>query len=155
MPFFFYDTEIGRIWIAEAEGAIARLGLPGEPPPENGEIRETPVLLRAGRELVEYLSGERRLFSVKSRPAGTPFMRRVWEALSEIPFGETASYGEIARRIGRPGAARAVGTACRKNPVPLIVPCHRAVGAGGRLAGYRGGLPLKERLLRLEREGKP
>ena len=84
-------------------------------------------------------------------PEGTPFQRRVWDALLEIPYGETTSYGEIARRIGQPQASRAVGLANGSNPLPIIIPCHRVIGSNGSLTGYGGGLPIKQQLLALER----
>ena len=111
---------------------------------------DSPVLLQAERELAEYFAGRRRSFSVPLCIGGTPFQRAVWQALTEIPFGETASYGEIARRIGRPKACRAVGMANHVNPLPIFVPCHRVVGASGRLTGYAGGLEMKAYLLKLE-----
>jgi len=104
----------------------------------------------AARQLAEYFAGERTEFDLELRMAGTPFQRRVWAALREIPFGETESYGELAQRIGEPGGARAVGLANGRNPVAIIVPCHRVIGAGGSLTGYGGGLPRKQFLLDLE-----
>jgi methylated-DNA-[protein]-cysteine S-methyltransferase len=101
-------------------------------------------------EIQEYFAGKRKSFSVPVHPAGTDFMQDVWEALMDIPYGQTHSYGEIAKRIKRPKAFRAVGMACNKNPIPLFIPCHRVVGARGDLVGYRGGLDLKLRLLMLE-----
>lgn len=109
------------------------------------------LLSRAVRELEEYFAGERREFTFPTAAEGTPFQLLVWEALREIPYGETRTYGEIARRIGHPGAARAVGQANNRNPLPIVVPCHRVIGASGTLTGYAGGLAVKERLLELER----
>jgi methylated-DNA-[protein]-cysteine S-methyltransferase len=102
-------------------------------------------------QLEEYFAGERRTFDVRLAPEGAPFEREVWRALEEIPYGETVSYGEIARRVGQPGAARAVGTANGRNPIAVIVPCHRVIGADGSLTGYGGGLERKRLLLELER----
>ena len=111
----------------------------------------TPAAERsAALEVEEYLSGYRRGFSFAVDPPGTEFQRAVWRCLQEIPYGATATYGEIARRIGRPGAVRAVGAACGANPIALAIPCHRVIGAGGNLTGFGGGLALKEKLLRLE-----
>jgi methylated-DNA-[protein]-cysteine S-methyltransferase len=109
-----------------------------------------PILLAAERELQEYFAGKRTSFSVPLDPVGTIFQTKVWSALSEIPFGETRSYGDIARRIGSPAAVRAVGAANGKNPLSIIVPCHRVIGASGKLTGFAGGLDIKERLLALE-----
>ena len=103
-------------------------------------------------EIAEYLAGRRRKFTIPLDLEGTPFQVKVWKALLEIPYGETRSYGEIARRIGRPQAARAVGMANHSNPIPIIVPCHRVIAADGSLGGYAGGLPMKARLLRLEQK---
>ncbi|HEY5342058.1 MAG TPA: methylated-DNA--[protein]-cysteine S-methyltransferase [Solirubrobacteraceae bacterium] len=102
-------------------------------------------------QLEEYFAGERTTFEVPLAPEGAPFEREVWRALEEIPYGETVSYGEIARRVGQPGAARAVGTANGRNPIAVIVPCHRVIGADGSLTGYGGGLERKRLLLELER----
>lgn len=104
------------------------------------------------RELHEYLEGRRRRFTFAIRPQGTPFQRRVWHALETIPYGATRTYGDIARAVGAPGAARAVGQANHRNPIPLVIPCHRVVAAGGKLGGYGGGLAWKRRLLALEGE---
>lgn len=110
-----------------------------------------PVLAQVRREVEAYARGKRRRFTVPFELEGTHFQREVWKALFEIPFGEVRSYGELARALGRPGAARAVGAAAAKNPLPVIIPCHRLVGAGGALTGFSGGLDVKRRLLELER----
>lgn len=102
------------------------------------------------RQLAEYFAGERREFALRLAPEGTPFERSVWDELLAIPFGETRSYGEIAQAIGRPGAARAVGRANGANPIPIVVPCHRVIGANGSLTGFGGGLAAKSHLLALE-----
>ena len=108
-------------------------------------LRETIHQLRA------YFAGELEAFDLTLAPAGTPFQRTVWNRLCEIPYGETISYGELARRIGNPNAARAVGLANGSNPIPIVIPCHRVIGSNGKLTGYGGGLPIKEKLLALER----
>ena len=105
---------------------------------------------QARQELAEYFAGRRAEFTVPLAPGGTPFQARVWEALRRIPHGATASYAEIARAVGSPGGARAVGTACRRNPLAIIVPCHRVIGSDRTLTGYAGGLARKKRLLELE-----
>ncbi len=104
----------------------------------------------AARELQEFMCGARRAFSFPIRTAGTEFEEQVWNAVRRIPFGATATYGAIARRLGQPGAARAVGSANGRNPIPIVIPCHRVVAASGGLGGYGGGLELKRRLLALE-----
>lgn len=109
-----------------------------------------PVLRRATRQLQEYFAGTRRAFDLPLAPSGTPFQRDVWNALLDIPYGETRSYGEVARRIGRPKAVRAVGAANGANPLPVVVPCHRVIGADGSLTGYGGGIARKRKLLALE-----
>ena len=111
---------------------------------------ETPLERRAAAELAEYLAGRRTEFTLPLRPTGTPFDHRVWDAVAAIPYGETLTYGQVARAIGNPKGARAVGTANGRNPIPIIIPCHRVVASGGKLGGYGGGLPLKRRLLNLE-----
>lgn len=115
-----------------------------------GQEARSPVLEQAARELAEYFAGERREFTVPLAPEGTEFQRKVWAALEEIPYGETVSYGDIAARIGKPGAAIAVGQANSRNPIPIIIPCHRVIGANGKLVGYTGGMHIKEMLLAVE-----
>jgi methylated-DNA-[protein]-cysteine S-methyltransferase len=107
-------------------------------------------LRRAKRELAEYFGGERKRFDIPLAPEGTPFQRSVWKAISTVGFGETISYGELARRAGHPGSARAAGAATGRNPIGIIVPCHRIVGSNGDLTGYAGGLSRKRALLALE-----
>ena len=132
MDLLFYNSPIGR------------LGLIGE-----GDAL-TPVLRETRRQLEAYFDGKLRDFDVPLRLEGTPFRLRVWEQLQKIPYGQVISYGELARRVGRPNAARAVGGANHHNPISIIVPCHRVIAAGGSLCGYGGGLELKCTLLRLE-----
>ena len=109
-----------------------------------------PVLIKAESQLNEYFSGGRKEFALELDVEGTPFQRAVWNALRTIPFGETRSYGEIARQIGNPDAVRAVGAANGRNPIPVIVPCHRVIGSDGSLTGFGGGLPRKKWLLQHE-----
>jgi methylated-DNA-[protein]-cysteine S-methyltransferase len=129
------------------------LKAPAEDPgdaPEPGS-REDAVLTETARQLAEYFAGERERFDLPLAPRGTEFQRRVWRALSAIPYGTTVSYGEIAARLALPpGSARAVGVANSQNPLPVVVPCHRVIGADGGLTGFAGGLARKERLLALE-----
>jgi methylated-DNA-[protein]-cysteine S-methyltransferase len=118
------------------------------------EDHEFGILLQAERELAEYFDGQRREFSVALDVEGTSFQRKVWDALKTIPFGETRSYGQIAKQIGNAQGMRAVGAANRCNPISIIVPCHRVIGASGHLTGFAGGLATKEQLLALERGEK-
>lgn len=149
MSIFFertLETPVGRL-LLRADGAELveiRFGA--------REIRtdETELLLRAERELREYFAGERYGFDVPLHLSGTEFQTRVWNGLRAILYGTTVTYSELARRIGQPNAARAVGMANHANPLPIIVPCHRVIGADGRLTGYAGGLEIKRKLLELE-----
>jgi methylated-DNA-[protein]-cysteine S-methyltransferase len=109
-----------------------------------------PVLIEAERQLGEYFAGRRKRFALKLDPSGTDFQRKVWDALLTIPFGETRSYGQIASQIGNPNAVRAVGAANGSNPISIVVPCHRVIGATGALTGFGGGLDAKAKLLALE-----
>lgn len=115
------------------------------------EKADHPVLTRTERQLGEYFAGERKTFDVPLSFAGSDFQKRVWAALLDIPFGETRSYGEIASRLGKPSASRAVGAANGRNPISIIAPCHRVVGSTGKLTGFAGGLEAKAYLLELER----
>jgi methylated-DNA-[protein]-cysteine S-methyltransferase len=117
--------------------------------------REDDAFAETRHQLEEYFAGERARFDIPIHLEGTAFQRTVWHALTEIPYGETISYGELARRIGRPDRARAVGTANGQNPIAVIVPCHRVIGANGKLVGYGGGLDNKRRLLELEAGVRP
>lgn len=119
-----------------------------------GLPEDDPLLDQVEAELREYFAGSRKKFALPVHVMGTDFQKKVWAALGEIPYGETTTYGEIAERIGRPGACRAVGAANHANPVPIVIPCHRVIGAGGRLTGYAGGLAVKSYLLELEKRNK-
>ncbi|MBP6507514.1 MAG: methylated-DNA--[protein]-cysteine S-methyltransferase [Opitutaceae bacterium] len=117
---------------------------------EPEEAPRHPVLVEAERQLRDYFAGKRKAFSLKLAFAGTEFQRKVWTALTQIPFGETRSYAQIARQIGHPKAVRAVGAANGRNPLSIVAPCHRVIGANGKLTGFAGGLETKAFLLRLE-----
>jgi methylated-DNA-[protein]-cysteine S-methyltransferase len=118
-------------------------------------IEDPRAIADAARQLKEYFRGERTEFDLPLAPDGTPFQRKVWKALLRIPYGETVSYGQVARWIGMPEASRAVGAANGRNPLPIAVPCHRVIGSSGKLTGYGGGLDIKEALLALERKHAP
>jgi methylated-DNA-[protein]-cysteine S-methyltransferase len=148
------DSPIGELTLASDGEAITGLYMTDQrhrPTLPGAVEREDAVLAAARDQLAEYFAGSRRHFSLPLKPAGTPFQRSVWAALREIPYGETAGYGELAARLGRPGAARAVGLANGHNPIAIVVPCHRVIGADGGLTGYGGGLERKRYLLELER----
>lgn len=159
----FYATanlELGRFTLAATESGLCALRLPGPgegiflrrlveslaAEPENAPQRMSHAIV----QLEEFLAGSRREFEIEVDPAGSEFQLKVWRALLSIPFGETRTYGDIAAALGSPGAARAVGLACGKNPVAIVIPCHRVVAAGGRIGGYGGGVEWKRRLLALE-----
>ncbi|MFO7648026.1 MULTISPECIES: methylated-DNA--[protein]-cysteine S-methyltransferase [Halomonas] len=152
MPMIFtrFASPIGELLLlADGEGLRElRLVADGLADPESAR-RDDDALAEARDQLLAYLAGRRRSFSLPLAPGGSDFQRQVWAALLRIPWGETRTYGELARRIGREGAARAIGTANGANPLPLLIPCHRVVAADG-LGGYSGGLALKRRLLELE-----
>ena len=152
MSAYFYETPIGTIGIAEKDGKITRLYFQTDYRPSETTIRETPLLQEAAHQLQDYLTGKLADFSLPLQPEGTAFMQQVWSRLCEIPYGETASYKSLAESIGKPNAARAVGMANHRNPIPIFIPCHRVIGANGSLVGYRGGVNLKSRLLKLEKE---
>jgi len=140
------ESPVGPLTLTEENGAITEL-LFGDCEPE-GE--RTALMDEAVCQLTEYFSGVRRVFDLPLHPSGTEFQRRVWDALQDIPYGETRSYGEIARAVNSPKAFRAVGMANHNNPISVIIPCHRVIGADGALTGYGGGMEKKEFLLRLE-----
>ena len=119
------------------------------PPPEWTE--DARALAPVARQLEEYFAGRRKHFELDLAPEGTPFQKQVWERLLEIPYGETISYGLLAKRVGNPNASRAVGLANGRNPIAIVIPCHRVIGSNGTLTGYGGGLPTKQTLLALER----
>lgn len=149
------QTGIGKIGIAEDSGAITNLFLETDPMPPTAEPGETPLIQEAFLQLEAYLAGDLREFTLPLAPSGTPFMQSVWNALRQVPYGTTATYGEIASAVGNPQAFRAVGLANNRNPIPVFIPCHRIIGAGGKLVGYRGGLEMKRLLLEMEGHAGP
>lgn len=149
MDLMIFDTPLGPMGLAEEDGAIIRLYLPGQGVPRI-VTHETPLLLEGKRQLTEYFAGKRKEFDLPLNAEGTEFRKKVWQTLTKIPYGETITYGELARRVGNPRAARAVGGANHHNPISILIPCHRVVGADGSLTGYGGGLELKKALLALE-----
>lgn len=148
MTFCVLDSPVGHLRLDEEEGFIIGLNRANEP------LRDptTPVLAEAARQLCAYFDGVLTDFDLPLRTHGTAFQERCWAALRELPYGTTVTYGEQAKRIGNPKASRAVGGANHHNPISIIIPCHRVVGAGGSLTGYGGGLDMKAWLLEHERK---
>lgn len=148
----FYEGAIGKYGVQEAGGKLTRIwvGNRVEAIPEGYELRETPLLQEARRQLNAYFAGKLKVFDIPYSLEGTPFQQKVWRALCDIPYGTCITYGELAKRIGDPKACRAVGMANGRNPLPILVPCHRVIGSGGRLTGYTGGLDIKIKLLQIE-----
>ncbi|MGW5644011.1 methylated-DNA--[protein]-cysteine S-methyltransferase [Saccharopolyspora sp. NPDC003752] len=148
------DSPVGPLTLVAVDGALTGLYMEDQrhrPPEENFGEPDAAPFGPVIEQLGEYFAGQRSEFDLTMAPAGTPFQRAVWAALCEIPYGETISYGELAEWIGKPSASRAVGLANGKNPIGIIVPCHRVVGSNGNLTGYGGGLGRKQHLLDFER----
>ena len=144
------ETPIGKIYIAEENNKIIEINLDSKK--NNYEIKNTKVLNLAEKQLLEYFEGKRKKFDLPLKLKGTPFQEKVWNELLKIPYGETRTYGEIAKNIENPKAARAVGMANHNNPISIVVPCHRVIGVNNRLVGYGLGLDKKQYLLDLEKK---
>jgi methylated-DNA-[protein]-cysteine S-methyltransferase len=154
MNYSYLESPIGTLLIVGDDEAVRRIEFP-----KNGKAREPesgwvesgrgPVA-ETIRQVREYFAGRRSEFDLPLAPEGTEFQRTVWRRLQEIPYGETISYGELAKRVGNAKASRAVGAANGQNPIPIVIPCHRVIGSNGKLTGFGGGLPTKEALLALE-----
>ena len=150
------DSPVGPLTLVATDRGLSAILWKND---RKGRVRVTidaedhahPVLVRAERQLTAYFAGRRKTFSIRLDVAGSTFQQKVWNALRTIPFGETRTYGEIARQIGHPAAVRAVGAANGRNPVAIVAPCHRVIGSTGALTGFAGGLDAKARLLALER----
>jgi methylated-DNA-[protein]-cysteine S-methyltransferase len=153
VEYCYLDTAVGRLLVARDGSGLRRINFqngrrPHHPDPrwhEHAEAFDDVI-----SQLTEYFTGRRQQFELTLAPEGTPFQQRVWRTLLEVPYGATISYAQLAARIGVPTASRAVGLANGSNPLPIVIPCHRVIGADGKLTGYGGGLPIKERLLALE-----
>lgn len=142
----------GRLAVGVEDGAVTDIHFERSRDwPQNYVEGETPLHREAFRQLEEYFAGSRRLFDLPLAPAGTDFQLRCWNALRAIPYGETRSYGDVARAVGSPRAFRAVGMANNRNPIVIVIPCHRVIGSDGKLVGFGGGLDVKASLLELER----
>ena len=151
--FYKYRTIIGPLFILENNGSI--VGISNKVEGWQGTYKETEVIKETYRQLSEYFAGKRDSFDIPIKTQGTDFQEKVWNALKQIPYGETRSYKEIAIEIGNPKAMRAVGMAHNRNPIMIVIPCHRVIGANGQLIGYGGGLDVKEKLLTLEKAKYP
>jgi methylated-DNA-[protein]-cysteine S-methyltransferase len=153
MWFDEFDTPVGKLLVAADAGGLRHIRFERnrhETVARAGWQRDRSALSDAREQLLAYFARERTTFDLPLAPVGTPFQLRVWNALAGIPFAQTCSYGDIARRIGEPKAVRAVGAANGRNPLPIVLPCHRVIGSDGSLTGFGGGLPIKQFLLELE-----
>ena len=158
MYYCYLDTPIGELLLAGQDGALSMIGFPKgsmRREPEADWIFNETQMSDARQQLREYFSGERRDFDLPLKLSGTEFQVSVLEALQGIPYGETTSYGALARQLGNPQASRAVGAANGRNPLAIVIPCHRVIGSTGKLTGYAGGLDIKEALLDFERRNTP
>jgi methylated-DNA-[protein]-cysteine S-methyltransferase len=155
MYYCYLDTPIGDLLLAGDDDALCLVGFPEgsmRREPQDDWIYSEKPFAEARDQLSAYFAGTRKSFDLSLRPDGTDFQLQVLHELQKIPYGTTTSYGEIAARIGRPKAVRAVGAANGRNPIPIIIPCHRVIGSSGDLTGFGGGIPTKKALLRLELE---
>jgi methylated-DNA-[protein]-cysteine S-methyltransferase len=153
------DSPVGKLKLVASETGLVAILWENDNPSRVvlSDLREDDrqiILVEAERQLKEYFEGKRRDFSIPLEMRGTPFQRSVWEALLAIPFGETRSYGQLARQLGRPTANRAVGAANGRNPISIVVPCHRVIGSSGKLTGFAGGLGAKRYLLKIESDSR-
>lgn len=148
---FLYETQIGKVGIRDNGHSITEVYFVKDLDAEILTIKETPLIQEAARQLQEYFEGRRKDFDLPLDPKGTQFQKDVWKALEMISYGETRTYKQIAEKVGSPKAYRAVGMANNKNPISIIIPCHRVIGANGKMVGYGGGLEIKEYLLNLEK----
>src|SRR5690606_4346051 len=146
-----YNFPTGPIWIAEEKGAIRYIVFNDDKDLKDFTEEETPLIKKAAAQLTEYFEGGRKKFDLPLTFKGTEFQESVWQALRKIPYGETRSYKDIALQIGNPKAVRAVGMANNRNPISIIIPCHRVIGHKGDLVGYGGGIHIKQYLLELEK----
>lgn len=145
---YTYISPVGNIIIKENGNAITNISF-GQGKREN-EFSPSPLIIRTINQLREYFEGKRKIFDLPLAPKGTDFQKKVWQSLLEIPYGETRSYKEIATKVGNPKAYRAVGMANNKNPIAIVIPCHRVIGKNGELTGYAGGMDVKSYLIKLE-----
>ncbi len=148
-----YESPLGDLTLTMGEGGLTGLAFPADAPALAARDRDPEALAGVVEQLDQYFAGERRSFELALDFAGSAFQERVWGQLLEIPYGTTVTYGELARAVGRPDIVRGVAAAVGRTPIPIVIPCHRVLGAGGALTGYGGGLHRKRALLGLERRG--
>lgn len=151
---YHYNFSIGKITIAESEGFITSIGFFEDSSFKHYILKETPLIQNAAVQIDEFLNGLRKQFDLPLAPSGTKFQKQVWQSLLDIPYGETRSYKDIAVSINNPKAYRAVGMANNKNPIMIVIPCHRVIGSNGDLVGYGGGINIKEILLNIENKNR-
>ena len=156
----YMESPVGKLKLVASEKGLVAILWENDRPRRVvlGDLREDdrqPILVETERQLKQYFEGKRQGFSIPLDMRGTPFQKNVWEALLAIPFGETRSYGQLAKQLGRPSAMRAVGAANGRNPISIVVPCHRVIGSSGELTGFAGGLETKAQLLKIESESRP
>jgi len=147
--YYKYNSIIGDIFISADDEALLSVGFK---PIENNNNKPNIIIKKTVKQLDEYFLGKRKIFNLPMNPLGSEFQKRVWKELQKIPYGQTRSYKDIAIAIGNPKAYRAVGNANNKNPIGIIIPCHRVIGSNKKLTGYAGGLDIKEKLLNMEKE---
>ncbi|AVQ17374.1 methylated-DNA--[protein]-cysteine S-methyltransferase [Fusobacterium gonidiaformans 3-1-5R] len=147
-----YVSPVADLYLVEEQGQLVEISYHHLKKKEEMEEKNTELLQEVKRQLEEYFSGRLQNFDLPLKPKGTDFQKQVWKALLTIPYGETKSYGDIAKQIGKEKAVRAVGGANHVNPISIVIPCHRVIGKNGNLTGYGGGLEVKEKLLELERK---
>lgn len=149
---FFYNTKVGKIGIAEEDGQIIAVLFDGERYDNTWEEKETPLIKKTIKQIEEYLDGKRKTFDIPiQHSSASDFFSKVMAIIEEIPYGQTITYKDIAKSINRPKAPRAVGMVCNRNPLPIIIPCHRVIATSGSLTGYKGGVEIKKQLLELEK----
>lgn len=149
---YSYKSPFGLLTLAEENNKLTNCSFGnGSKLPENAEIKETELIKEAWQQLQQYFNGKRKNFDLALATGGTIFQQAVWQALLTVPYGQTSSYKDVAVKVGNPKACRAVGLANNKNPIGIIIPCHRVIGSNGKLVGYAGGLDIKQKLLELEK----
>jgi methylated-DNA-[protein]-cysteine S-methyltransferase len=152
MRYAVMQSPLGVLTLASTDQGLTEVRF-GDNVPQGG-LLDSNANAEPLQQLLEYFHGERTCFDLAIDPAGTPFQRSVWSQLQQIPYGETRSYGDIAKQLNKPGASRAIGMANHNNPIPIVIPCHRVIGHDGSLTGYAGGIHLKQKLLSIEQQRK-